>query len=405
MTPRRCILTTAAVAIVALAACPGRVRASDHADTAENVNRIGADLTDVFVFPSPSSPSNVVLVMNSHGLIPAGQGARATFDPNVLYQFKMDITGDYVEDLVIQFKFRGTGRNQEVLVSGPKPPILPGVISIFGEPRPHIGKINTTYKLAGNMTVFAGVRSDPFFFDLNQFYKAFPDRMTPLTGQQFDFPSINDANTPQVTGFRPPGQAKDYLIDLNVMSIVVEMPRNQLGGGKIHLWTTTSVSVGRANFAYAQQDRLARPVVNEALATVTDRRHEVNNKIDPTIDHLQLKTDIESFLTFPANRSTAIKGVIESVLIPDVMTADLSQNTTKAAYLGVETGGATGSKFGGRALTDDVVDTSLSVVFGNTIAALGLAPDDGNEIPSFTTDNVGPHTDYLATFPYLGKPH
>ena len=56
------------------------------------------------------------------------------------------------------------------------------------------------------------------------------------------------------------------------------------------------------------------------------------------------------------------------------MRADLSQNTTKAAYLGVETAGATGSAFGGRALTDDVVDIDLGVIFGSTIPSLGLAP-------------------------------
>src|SRR3984885_4345949 len=51
------------------------IKASDHADTAENFNRIGADMTDVFIFPSPENDDNVVLVMDVHGLIPAGQGA------------------------------------------------------------------------------------------------------------------------------------------------------------------------------------------------------------------------------------------------------------------------------------------------------------------------------------------
>ena len=58
-----------------------------------------------------------------------------------------------------------------------------------------------------------------------------------------------------------------------------------------------------------------------------------------------------------------------------------------------------------RALTDDVITTSLGIIFGNTIPALGLAPDDGNEIPSLTTDNVGPGgKHFLTTFPYLGNP-
>jgi len=92
-------------------------------------------------------------------------------------------------------------------------------------------------------------------------------------------------------------------------------------------------------------------------------------------------------------------------LVPDVLKADLSKQGN-ATYLGVETGGATGGLFGGRALTDDVVDLSLGVVFGTTISDLGLAPADGNDIPTLTSDNVtssGKH--FKTVFPYLGNPY
>ncbi len=396
---RRAVLAAAAACLVPL----GAARASDHADTAENVNRIGADMTDVYAFPNPHNAANVVLVMNTHGLIPAGQGA--TFDPGVLYQLKIDNTGDYVEDLVIQFRFTGVGANQKVLMAGPMKPFMTGTTSIFGRPNRNKGTINQTFSPLTGVSVFAGVRSEPFFLDLNQFYTIFPDRMTPLTGRQVDFTSIIAADTPQAGGWRPPGLAMDYLANLNVMSIVVEMPKTMLGTGVVHLWETTSIPTGAPNFVYTQQDRLARPLVNEVLATVTLRRHEINNKDNPTDDAGQVKNDIAAFMNFPAARSAAISGVLQAVLVPDVMTFDLSQNTTKASYLGFETGGATGSKFGGRALADDVVDISLGAIFGNTIPALGLAADDGKELPTFTTDNVGPHTDYQDVFPYLGVPH
>ena len=169
------------------------------------------------------------------------------------------------------------------------------------------------------------------------------------------------------------------------------------------------------DFKYHQQDRLARPAVNEVLATVSNLRHHVNNTDNPTDDSGQLKNDIESFLTFPAGRSRAIKNAIEAVLVPDVMIADLSQMGVHAAYLGVETQGLSGSKFGGRALTDDVVDIDLMAIFGPLIPELsslnpqlfgGVIPDDGNELPSFETDNVGAGGKvFLNTFPYLGVPH
>lgn len=165
------------------------------------------------------------------------------------------------------------------------------------------------------------------------------------------------------------------------------------GGGGLNLNTT-----------FTQRERLARPVVNEVLATVANNRHQVNNLNNPTDDPGQLKNDIESFLTVPAGRSRAIKDVIEAVLVPDVMIADISKSD-RASYLGVETGGATGSNFGGRKLQDDVVDTSLGIIFGNTVPALGLAPDDGKEIPTLTKDNVGySGKHYIGTFPYLGVP-
>ena len=180
-----------------------------------------------------------------------------------------------------------------------------------------------------------------------------------------------------------------------------------IGNGVIGLWETTSALGGAPSFNFTQMDRLARPAVNEVLATVTANRHLINNLAVPTQDTgpTNLKSDIISFMTFPAGRSAATANTLAAVLTPDVMLADLSQNTTKAAYLGVETGGFTGSKFGGRALTDDIVDIDLGAIFGPTLSALGLVPDDGKELPQFQTDNIGKHSDYQTVFPYLGAPH
>jgi Domain of unknown function (DUF4331) len=390
-----------------------RVMASDHGDTAENYNRIGADMTDVYIFPSPENDDNVVLVMDVHGLIPAGQSA--SFDTGVLYQIKIDTSGDNVEDLVIQAKFFGTGATQQVGIAGPMKPLTTGTTAIYGRRNPVLGTFNQAFHPdpsgQPNLTVFAGMRADPFFIDLEAFYTIFPDRMTPLTGR---VESIPNPNTPQAAGFRPAGQAQDFLADLNVLSVVVELPRASLGGGIIRVWETTSI-LSSTDFKYHQQDRLARPAINEVLATVSNLRHHINNTDNPTDDATQLKTDIQSFLTFPAGRSTAIKNAIEAVLVPDVMIADLSQRGVHAAYLGVESQGLSGSKFGGRALTDDVVDIDLMAIFGPLIPNLsaanpnlfgGVIPDDGNELPPFETDNVGAGGKvFLNTFPYLGVPH
>lgn len=163
---------------------------------------------------------------------------------------------------------------------------------------------------------------------------------------------------------------------------------------------------------YTQIDRLARPAVNEVFATVANNRHAINDTAIPTQDGQPgfLIDDIQFFMINAAGRSQATTDFVKSVLVPDVLVADLSQ-AGPAAYLGVETAGKTGGLFGGRKLTDDVIDTSLGVIFGNTVFALGGAPDDGKEIPTLTTDNVSFTTApkhfqdgvvSAAVFPYLG---
>lgn len=163
---------------------------------------------------------------------------------------------------------------------------------------------------------------------------------------------------------------------------------------------------GSSSQTFTQKERLARPVVNEVFATVANDQHLINDTINPTQDASELSPDIKGFMKGTAGRSDETTNAVNSVLVPDVMVADLSQGG-QAAYLAVETKGATSSTkstFGGRKLQDDVVDMSLGIIFGNTISALGLAPDDGKEIPTLTKDNVGPSKTYLNVFPYLPNP-
>lgn len=232
-----------ALGISALTGSPTQVQGSDHADTAENVSRPGADLTDLYIFPSPRNAQNVVFAMDVHPLIPPGQASRVSFDPNVLYQFKIDTTGDNVEDLVMQAKFEGTGANQRVLFAGPIKPSLIGTNTQQMTPYSTTGVINRAFSPDGSIQVFAGAREDPFFLDLERFLQIFPDRGT---GLQQPLPRVQDKNTPnpntpQVNGWRPAGEAKDFFRNLNLLSIVVELPKSRISNGKIGVWMTTSV--------------------------------------------------------------------------------------------------------------------------------------------------------------------
>jgi len=150
---------------------------------------------------------------------------------------------------------------------------------------------------------------------------------------------------------------------------------------------------------YKQIELLSRPAVKEAFESFED--HDKTNRSEPYRDPV-LKGQIKSFsLLF---RSKTWADTLQAVLYPNVLKADLSQNVTTASYLGYETGGATGSKFGGRGLDDDVIDISLGAIFGNTLSALGLIPDDHKEAPCLTTDNVAYDKSNSATFPYVQAP-
>ncbi len=150
---------------------------------------------------------------------------------------------------------------------------------------------------------------------------------------------------------------------------------------------------------YKQIELLSRPAVKEAFEAFED--HNKTNRSEPYADHV-LQEQIKSFSLMFRSKKTA--ETLQAVLYPNVMKADLSQNVTTASYLGYETGGATGSKFGGRGLDDDVIDISLGALFGNTLSALGLIPDDHKEAPCLTTDNVAYDKNNTATFPYVQAP-
>jgi hypothetical protein len=157
---------------------------------------------------------------------------------------------------------------------------------------------------------------------------------------------------------------------------------------------------------YVQIERLARPAVKELTERFVD--HQITNAAEPYSDPT-LQNSIVSFVNaFRSNGSNGTPNygtTVASILYPDEYAVDLSQSG-KASYLGVETGGATGGKFGGRALTDDVIDISLGAVFGPTLSALSLLPDDGKENNCLTKQNVTQHaSQYQAGYPYLASPY
>jgi hypothetical protein len=226
--------------VLALAGTLGirAARASDHQDNPLVELNPSMDMSDFYAFPGAAA-DRVVLVLNSRPLLTPAQTPSASFDPNILYQFKVDNTGDAKEDRVIQVVFKGTGPSQTVEVRGPMtPPVVGGMMNTLADVAPAItGNINTVLGSATGMQVYAGAREDPFFLDLEQFLRIIPDRK-PSTGALSLIP-----DSPAAGSFRAPGAAVDALYGSNLLSIVIELPTSQLtqgGTAKLGAWGTIS---------------------------------------------------------------------------------------------------------------------------------------------------------------------
>jgi len=366
--------------------------ASDHQDSPLAVDRAGADTTDLFVFPA-ADPKNVVLVMDIHALIPRTMGDLFVFDPGVMYQFKIATDGGAMENKVIQFRAVGMAPNQRIEVYGPASPAMTGTESRWVG-KPEVVAFGQQAKLGNGMQVFAGPRKDPFFFDLTQFLKVVPDRFADYHKPGAMVPPPSDKC------FRKVG--KDFFADFNVLSLVAELPRSMLAApsghlGVIHMYETTSLQ--RSDGTFEQVQRLGRPAVKEAFETFMN--HDVTNRTPPWNDTV-LANSIMAFTTAKPNgagRSAQVGQALQHVLIPDELSADFV-SSGPAGYLGVET---KAGNFGGRGPSTDVINPSLGAIFGDTVAKLGLAPDDHAETPCLTNDNLQPRDrGVTSSFPYLG---
>lgn len=212
-------LVCAVLAVVAVARWAG---ASDHRDSALLTSNPAEDIADVYTFDSPTNPDHLVLAMTVSGFIPPSEVGTTFFDPDVLYQIKIDTNHDAVEDLVIQAFVTGSRSNQVMHFRGPVAPEQVGgtttavhgaetaTVRVSTRPEPIISS-------RGNMTVFAGVRDDPFFFDLAQF---------------------KHITMGEATAFNNPGT--DTFAGFNVLAIVVELPKSAFGSNTLGVWGTTN---------------------------------------------------------------------------------------------------------------------------------------------------------------------
>jgi hypothetical protein len=383
------------VVIASVMSLPKNVIASDHDDGETSTKGRNVNLTDLYVFRekdqnASAKDDDLVFVMNSNPRSVARQ--QYYFSNNAKYEFhvsrvanKNDIpTGR--EDVALEFEFSKPEANGQQTFK---------LTSEVNEHRTVLGKGTTTPLSAdprsapkvnelkiGNskISVFAGLREDPFFFDVEQFFRV-------RAGAIGIGPKV---------GFRPPNQAVDFAKGYNVNAIVVRIPRSFLQGNSkanvFDVWETISTLNPRTG-DYNQMERLGRPAINEGLIVTNDFLNAFNS-IPPTKDLSNAAAPVraEAKHTLLALGNTSQRAdTLLAAFLPDVMRID---TTIHSGYVNAVNG--KGSPIAGRMLLDDVIDQTLSVltngaVKSDNVSYNGNGPSQG-------------HQPLVPQFPYLALP-
>ena len=235
------LLALAAVVLAAGSVVAVRaLSASDHQDTPLVEFSPRFDINDVYAFPAPGNPSRTVLALSTSSPITPGQTPSATFGTidQQLYQIKIDNTGDAREDLVFQITFTGKAGKQKVTLRGPVAPNSVGTANTLVGGK-HIKGYTNTVIDSDNIKLFAGPRDDPFFIDLEAFFRILPDRrpeagpLSTITQGPLTFRAASG-----------PNPAVDYVRGFNDLAIVIELPTSMIANastnGRLGVWATTS---------------------------------------------------------------------------------------------------------------------------------------------------------------------
>ena len=415
-----------------------------------------ADNTDVYAFVSPERPDRVALISNFIPLqFPSSGPNFWKFDDNVLYEIMVDNTGDAVEDVTFQFRFRTEIRNPNTFlyntgpisslddpdlnvrqfysvtrVLGPRRtgsqrliaanvPAMPAHVGVSSIPDYNgvLGSGVFAQEFEG-FRVFAGPRDEGFYVDL---------------GATFDLLQYRSL----VTGL---GAPIDSLAGYNVSTLAIEIPiaaltRNGVrpsGAGDpnatIGVWSTASrmaattrTPTGQVHGGdWVQVSRLGNPLVNEVVLGIGVK--DTFNGLEPTGDAAAL-----SFVTHPT--VPVLLQALFGVSSPPTPRTDLvtifltgipglnqvGTSPRASEMLRLNTGippsarphrlGVLGGDLAGfpngRRVGDDVVDIAIRAMAGAT----PLTPEF-NRAPNNTLGDGVDENDreYLSRFPFLTTP-
>src|SRR5215813_4497508 len=266
------------LALIVLMLSSISVFASSHREAPISALDHSADVTDWYAFVSYDHPDRVTMILNVDGLLEPANGPNYfPFDPNVLYEMKVDNNRDGKEDITFQFRFNTEIRLPGVftsLVGGIAgiPPItaldgdgsqglslrqhytvtmikngvatdLTGGRTLFAVPS-NVGPLTMPnyqnlfnqgiYDLGNGVRVFAGTVDDPFYIDLGAAFDSLNFRM-----------GVGGVLSKKVDGDDTHNYAPDAVAGFNVNSIVLEVPITMLtADGQIHSASDKNAVIG-----------------------------------------------------------------------------------------------------------------------------------------------------------------
>ena len=301
------------------------------------------DLTDVFAFTSSADPGKTVLIIDSNPTsapppIPAPTTG-PEFRPGAIYRINIDTDGDAQADVAFTFTFssydngRQTGTawlatGAEARQAGPAGEVLASDIpvSFDGDVRPVKAGESGAIRLA------AGLRSDPFFADVEG----------------------------AMHGFVWSGH--DDFAGNDVDSIALEVPSELLSDSPvIGVWASISL---RRDGTIEQMDRGGHPTINPFINP--DGAKNLYNSRQPADD---VANYLEPWSAILENGGYPPEAAREAALqvLPDILRYDRSQ---PAAYPN------------GRVLTDDVYSMRFAWLTNGKVPPTGLSPHD-DLLPDF----------------------
>jgi len=303
------------------------------------------DITDLYVFPKPGAMGKSILIMNVHpsaGVNPEGPTTDQPFATDAVYEFKIDTNGDAIADIAYRIRFSSSPDGAQTAT----------LRRVEGVEAAGVGDDGETIIEAAPVSMGRDAQvteaGDYRFF-------------AGWRSDSFFFDTMGALNNMQFTGH-------DFFTGADVCSVVLELSNSALGTGKIGLWHRT---VNGAGGKWVQADRGALPSQSVFLTGESKGDYLAGQPADDARFVPVFAHSLEHTGGYTHEEATRVAGT----LLPDILVYDPSQ---PAAY-----------PHNGRALSDDVMDGFISILTNGKV----------------TRDNVGPHTDLLTSFPYLGAPH